>query len=238
MTEEAKEEQTPTQQTPDISAIEERARRFEAQAIDAQKQLERFKGIDPEKYRAVMEDYDNLRKEKATGSPEEIDRLIAEKKQEIEGLYKGHLDEAKNRALQLEQELKQLRVVDRAKTKAADRFTTDALDLIQTPIERDLDFVDGEIVVKGDGGEIKRSPQDPSKNMSLDEYLDSLANKFPSIVRSEFRGGAKPTGQQRSGTAQSGITAQQYMEMSPNERRQLDAKTRGELARKVLGMTR
>jgi len=231
-------EEKPVENKVDVAAIEERARRFEAQYTDAQKQMERFKGIDPERYHAILEDYENLRKEKASGSPEEIDRLISEKKQEIEGAYKSHLDEARTKAEQLERELKQLRVVDRAKSKAAARFTTDALELIQSPIERDLDFVDGDIVVKDVNSEIRRSPKDPSRHMNLDEYLDELATKFPSIVKSDFRGGAKPQGERRGGGTESGISTEQYINMTPTERRQLDSKTRGELARKVLGMNR
>jgi len=233
------EEKTEEKTQVDIGAIEERARRFEAQLIDANKRLEKFAGIDVEKYHAVLEDYDNLRKEKATGSREEIDALIEDKRKEIEGAYKTHLDEAKNKSLTLEKELKQLRVVDRAKTKAAVKFNEDALDLIQNPIERDLDFIDGAIVVRDAGGELRRSPNDPSKNMDLDEYLDELASRFPSIVKSDYRGGGKPTGQTKSAGGQSsGITTQQYLNMTPNERRQLDTKTRGELARRALGINR
>ena len=93
------EEKTEEKTQVDVGAIEERARRFEAQLIDANKRLEKFAGIDVEKYHAVLEDYDNLRKEKATGSREEIDALIEDKRKEIEGAYKTHLDEAKNKSL-------------------------------------------------------------------------------------------------------------------------------------------
>lgn len=231
--------QEPTQSTApkvDVAALEAKYQREQARAVDLEKKLERFSDIDPDKYRAVLEDYDNLRREKAEGDPQEMERLINEKKAELEERYSSHLTEKDGRISTLEKELKQLRVTDKLLSQAAAKFNDDALSLLKSQIEQEADLLEGEIVIKDKNGEVRVSPQDPRRPMSAEEYLNELASRYPSTVKSDFRGGSKPSGETRNGHSHGDITVEQYAAMTREEQLQLDPQTRGKLARQALGM--
>lgn len=102
----------------------------------------------------------------------------------------GELENYKGKVSELEGQLKHERVKTPGIAKAAEFFNPDALPLIQLLIERHCDLQDGEIVVKDDRGEVRYSPNDSRRKMSMEEYLKELVKKHPSA--------AKPTGQ--SGT--------------------------------------
>src|SRR4051812_13116459 len=56
-----------------IDAAEARARKMEGLAKDHEKKLEVYKGIDPQKYKALEEEVENFAREKANQSPEALE---------------------------------------------------------------------------------------------------------------------------------------------------------------------
>lgn len=212
----------------------ERARRFEAQAVDREKQLERYRNIDPDEYHALKDSVFQYQKKEATTDPAKIDELVQSKAQELEEAYKQQFTEKDSTIQTLEGELKELRVVDRAMSKATSIFNDDALPLIKEEIRKHCDFVDGEIVIR-EGEKLARSKSNPSENMGVEEFLTSLAEKYPSCARPKGVTGTRRPGEQVSGNFDSStITLARYQEMTNAERAKLDPKTRQRFAAETL----
>lgn len=210
----------------------ERARRFEAMATDFEK---RYKGFDPEEYKAVKEENLLLKKQGAVGDQKKIDELIEAQKQELEKRYSSKYEELEGVTKTQGKELKELRVVSKAMTKAAEVFNTDALPLIRREIESSCDWQDGDIVVLGEDQKPRASKVDPRKNMTIDEYIGELSEKFASCAKPKGKPGVKQNGTADTARGQSSdVTVEKYLKMSPEERRQLPNKDRVRLSQEAL----
>lgn len=183
-----------------------RAQRFEAQLADAQKRLESFKDIDPEAYKAMKEDYDSMRKSSAGNDPKKIDEIVTSKVGEVERRFSNKITELEKRATSAEAKNKRLEVVVPAMSEAAKLINSDALDLVQSLIERDLDFVDGQIIVKNADGTPKASEVDPRvTRMPLSEYLQNITNKYPSIAKPTVKTGTEKPGVNTTSTNKANV---------------------------------
>ena len=208
----------------------ERAQRFEGQIVDLQKQMERFKGFDPEKAKADADALEQLMKEKGKTDQTTIDELIARKEAEFEKRYGTKYTEQETELSNARSELKRLRVTNVALQKAADIFNPDALELIQSRIESDCDFADGEIIIKGENGKALPSKLDPRKQMDLDEYLQSLAAKYPSTAKSSVAQGSRGQGTKMPAGTGTEITVEQFAAMTEEQRSKLPNDLRGKLS--------
>lgn len=151
---------------------------------------------------------------------------------EVEGRFSKKLTEAEKRAQELESKVKRFEVITPAIQEAAKIFNEDALELIQGKIELHLDSDSEGIFVKGADGKPIPSEEDPrSKRMGLSEFLNSLAKKYPSVVKSQAVAGGKQPGTKGSFVNGSEIKSMKDLErMSPDEIRKLPP----EVLRRVL----
>lgn len=231
MSEESSGEDTPRETAVPKAEYEkavQRAQNFEAQMVDLKKQLEGYSDVDPVKYRAVLEDYENLKRDAAAGDREEVDRLISAKESELEDRYQGAFSEKDGKIQTLESELKELRVMNTAKD--ADVFVAEGFELLRPIIDQHTEWKDGRIVVKDADGNVRHSTSNPGQEMPFTEYLKELAGKYPQIVKPDFKGGTKPPGETRNGTTTSSsdnLTPKAYAAMPEEQRKEYLSKNPG-----------
>ena len=161
---------------------------------------------------------DKMVEDKAKGGdPEALERI----KQTLRDEFAASEESLKKSNQTLEQELKQERVIGKAMTKAAGLFNQDALEFIQIKVQKDCDYKDGQIVVKDEKGEPRYSEKNRRELMSVDEYLEELTNKHPSLAKATSNSGTKDPGEKRNGHY-STLTYEQYSRLSSAEQQKLN----------------
>lgn len=175
----------------EYNKVVEKARNEEARAVHFEKT---YKGIDPEAVKAEREELAILRRESVGNDPKKLEAYEQKVKKELDDRYSAKLGEYENEIKNTRGELKELRVTNHAMTKAASIFNDDALELIQDRVRADCDWQDGQIVVKGGDGKPLPSKKNPRENMGVDEYLETLATKYPSTAKATAIAGGKGGG--------------------------------------------
>lgn len=208
------------------SKLEERARNFEAKLADYEK---RFKGIDPEAYKAAKEENEILRRESVKADPKKLEEYETRLKTDFEKRYGDKFTELETTNKKLSEELKHERVIAKAMKEASGRFRPDANDFIRHLAQTNLDYVDGKIVVRGPDGKPTPSKTNPRNDMDLGEWLEGLADKYPSMAFPRGKGGAKEAGEKSSGTGSGSVDVERYLKMSNEERAALPIKVRQDL---------
>lgn len=209
-----------------LTQADERAKRFEGLFTDLEKRFNSVKDIDPVAYKAMQEDYDNLRKQAATGDKDEIDRLLADKEKQITTRFETKLTELQSLTDRLQSENKELKVVDRAMETIGGRFNDDTHGFIKQYVRQAVDRGEsGDFVVKDDAGNVRYSKQNPSKPLTLEEFADELAEKHPSLARANVPAGGVQNGQRLPSGAQVDLAAY----LNPSKHAQMDTETRHKL---------
>jgi hypothetical protein len=222
----------------------EMMQKWQAKATNYEKELEKFKNVDVEEYKALKEEIQLLRRENAKDDPKKIEEVITKEKatieKELQSRYGKKFEEFEGKLAESQKELSRLRVVNPAMLKAAERFNSSELTLIQLLVEKDLTYIDGQISVLGDDGKPRPSVKDPRNTMGLDEYLDLLAEKYPGCAKPKGKSGAREGGMAESaqGRTSGSITVEKYLQMTPQERQQIPLKERGILANQALSQKR
>lgn len=175
----------------EYNKVVEKARNEEARAVHFEKT---YKGIDPEAVKAEREELAILRRESVGNDPKKLEAYEQKVKKELDDRYSAKLGEYENEIKTTRSELKELRVTNHAMTKAASIFNDDALELIQDRVRADCDWQDGQIVVKGGDGKPLPSKKNPRENMGVDEYLETLASRYPSTAKATAIAGGKGGG--------------------------------------------
>mgnify|MGYP000892024853 FL=1 len=217
--------ETKTFTEADIAKLDARAKNFEAKFVDATKQLERFKGIDPDDFHGMKQRLKELEVNDAGGDPSKIDALVQKEKEKLEKDFRGALDEKETKLTQAQRELKELRVTNVVMNKAANVFNADALDLISGVINKSCDFQDGQIVVIGEDGEALRSKKNPRELMQVDEYLEQLAEKYPSTAKAKGINAGR-TGGEKTGAMHDSFNPDlnKYLRMSDAQQKEFLSK--------------
>lgn len=179
------------EKTYTVKDIEIERAHAQAAREEARELRERYKDIDPEDYRRIKEEHSKLKTKDAGGDEKKIAEIVAEQiaseKKRLEGAY----NEEKSKRETTERELKKERVVKVILQKASAAFDKDALELLEPVFERDGDFIDGHVVIKGADGKPRYSPKDATKLMTPDEYVEELQSKYPSAAKATAAAGTK-----------------------------------------------
>lgn len=187
----------------------ERARTLEASFVDAQKKLESYKGIDPNEFYALKDVVKTFEQKEAQGDPKKIEDLLKKAETEVANRFKNKLDEAEEKANKLANELKTLRVTEVALQKASSVFIPESLEWVKRAVNDTCDYVDGNIVVKGQDGKPVYSKENPASLMGLDEFLKDFANKNPYMVANKQLGGSRRENETLNTSGGSALTADQ-----------------------------
>lgn len=183
--------------------LKEQNDRLYAENIHNKKLLENYSKLgNPDDIRGRLEDYEGLRKTTAK-TPEEIDRIIADKEKEFERRFGDKYSQFEQENQTLKSTIQQYEVVLPTMQKAASLFVDTSLELVEMLVRKDLISADGKIFVKDKDGKPLPSQKDPRQNMGVDEYLESIAAKHPSIAKARTIGTGKPEG---NTSAASGFT--------------------------------
>lgn len=217
----------------DLQRVTERAQRFEAEIVDLKKTHEKFKDIDLEKYKATMEDYDNLRREQAKGDPVKIEQIVKEREGKVRSEVQKQLDELAKENQSLKTDLKELRIVDRVHSNVAGFFNDDVQEDVKARIRTAVDMRDdGTYIIKDEKGEPRYSAADHTKLMSVDEFAAELQKKKPSWAKPSQVSGGLHAGVKTNGDLKFDPAA--YLQLSDSQRGKYNAKERGEMAQAVL----
>jgi len=196
-------------------------------------QLGIYKGVDLTKIEEDRQKLRDLQTQSAGGNPEQINQMVEERvnqeKERFKSDYGSKITDLEERLGARNQELKELKVVDRAFGKVSTMINEDVAEDIKNIIRRDVDMVEGNLVVKDSEGNIRLSRANPKSNMSLDEYISELKTARPSYFRPEGKSGAGQPNQNRTTGGNGGSSAldsidnKRFVE-DDNYRRSLDPK--------------
>jgi hypothetical protein len=227
--------------TPDVGALqaklneqETRAKRFEGMVKDLEVKLESFRGIDPQEVKALKEELDIVKRERAEKSPDDLKKWQSEKEQEIRRGIQKDLDEMKAALGKVRGENHELKVVEKAVEQIGAKFNDDTLPFIKQYIRQSVDREGEDFIIKDETGNVRYSRSNPAAKMSIAEFAEEIASKHPSMARPETRGGTGTGGTKSSGTG--AISVDRYMKMTPEQRAKEipDARERGKLAQQAL----
>jgi hypothetical protein len=188
----------------EIQTLQEKNDRLYAQLVDSKKQLDSYSKLGaPDDLRGKLEDYEGLRKTTAK-TPEDVTKLLSDKEAEYERRYSSKLGELETKNQSLSAAVQKYEVVTPTMQKAAAIFRDTELDLVNMLVERDLASQDGKIIVKGTDGKALYSLKNPRDLMGVDEYLESLAVKYPGIAKAKTLGTGKEAGSTSATTGSTG----------------------------------
>lgn len=212
----------------EFDKIQTRAQAFEAKVTDFEK---RFAGIDPEAFKAFKEENEILRRDAVKGDPKKLEEFETSLKSDYDKRYGSKLTEAEQRAVSAENELKDLRVFERATSAASSKFKPEAMKMVKLLARQELDYKDGKIIVRGDDGKPKASSVNPRNDMDLPEWIDNLVNEHAYAALPTAKGGGKDAGEKGSNI--SGITPEQYLAMGQEKRAQIPREQRQQLFKQL-----
>lgn len=202
-----------------------RARRFEAQLADVEKKWNTVKDIDPEAYKGMKEDYDNLRKEAAKGDKGKIEQLVNEARAEAQ----KELDKHKGRIAELEKHRKEYMVVDKVIGIAAGKLIPEALDDAKDYARRFCDAdAEGNIFVKGEDGKPRYVDGSVTEKMGAEHFVNWLVTSKPHWAKVEGSQGARAAGSTATGSgngAAKSISIEQLKRMSASDIDKTDLET-------------
>jgi len=210
----------------ELERVKERSQKFESEAVNNGKQLDKFKKYDFDKLTADSQALQDLLKQNVAGDNEATEKLFSEltakansEKAELTKTY-----EAKIKTLSTENH--EHKVVDRVMNQVGAKFNEDVQGFIKDLMRSNV-YVDdtGNLSVKD--GEGKQRYNNQHTPMTVDEYANELAEKHPSFARAQMQAGSKQPGQRTNGASND---VQQYLRMSKEQRQSLDPAVRRKLA--------
>ena len=203
-----------------------------AKQVDLTKTLESFTKLgNPDDIRGKLEDYTSMKKDKAIGKPEEIERLVQEARTEESNAWKSKVTDYEKTIGEQGNVIRQYKISLPA-GDAVSKFITDgSARFVREHIERVADLDGGAVIIKGPDGKPLRSVADPSKAMGLEEYVEKLAKETPEIAKAKGAGGVGSTGVSATANGDvSGVTVEAYLKMSEEQRRALPITVQQKLA--------
>jgi hypothetical protein len=215
-------------------AADERAKRFEGQLADVQKQMERFKDIDPEKYKATVEELEIVKRENASkGKPEDLEAWQKEKEAELRGKLQKDIDARDQELGSLRTKYHQLRVVDKFMSTAGSEFKSDLADIARDIVSRQANLNDAnEWEFKDENGNLLYEPGQASKPMTPQGFVTLLKEKRPSLFNSSVKPGVRAPGE-KSDSKPISVDLQSYQRATPEQRANIPLAERAKLAQET-----
>lgn len=199
---------------PELEKLRERAQRFEAQAVDAQKKLERYSGIDPDEVAALRAANEDFQRKAALADPDKLKQWEQTTEQRIAKEYGTKLTELEQANQTLAAQLKTHQITTPVMQECVKHFNEDSASLIAERAAASCDVLEGELVVLGADGKPRINPDDPRKGyMSLEQYMRELAEQYPSCARAQTKPGTKNGTMDAPAATSSGLTFQQLAAM-------------------------
>lgn len=161
------------------------------------KREEKYKATEAElmdyevKLKEANKRLDALRKEKAASKPEDLDAWRSEENKRIREEIGKEIETEREKRTRLESELKELKVVSKVFSVASDKFNKDVEEDVKERIRKACDISeDGQVIVKDQKGNVRYSKTNVSKPMSIEEFIEEIAEQKPSWVNKTVVSGA------------------------------------------------
>ena len=209
-----------------LDTAQERARNFEAKFTDMEKRFKAFENVDLEKLKAQAEEAEILKRQNAK-TPEQIEQLIketekkyADKEAQIRREVQEQLNAATKERDDYKGKYRELSITDKAMAEIGNVFNEDMHPFIKQYIRQSVDTDDrGEFIVKDDRGELRYSPTDRAKPMSVKELATEIAERHPSAAKSTTRTGDHQTATRSNGVGGE-MTTERWLRLTPEQRKQ------------------
>lgn len=206
---------------PDVAALQAEVTKLRDQKQNLEAENTNFKKTygwikDPEKVKADLQAFEQMQRENAGGDPKKIQEIVERETAKVRDQFGSKLTESEALIAGQAKELKALRVTNVAMQEAANHFNPDQLPLLKHEIEANTDWVDGKVIVV-ENGKARMSVKDPRNAMELKEYMEILANKYPSSAKSQATSGGKPSGTTYS-SGSTRLSKEQYLSLTEGDR--------------------
>lgn len=207
--------------------LREKNQRLQGQFAELEKKYNQFasmyKDVDPDEYKSLKAKLEEAERAAADKDPAKLEDLFNRKMDR----YRSEVEAEKQRLIEqvelLQRTNKSLAVTDKVMGEIGSLFNQDAMKFIKREVEESCDLdEDGTIVVKDDSGDILYKGARP---MTLKEYGEFLADKYPSLAKANGVGGVKDLSPgQRSNARSSNKVPQSWAELQamPNAREVLE----------------
>jgi len=164
----------------------------------------KFNGIDPEEVSRLRAKVKEATKASVGSDPKKLEEFEATLKAEYDKTYGAELDHLRGLTTTQTQEIKELRLTSTVIDRAAQVFKKDMLPLIKREVLAACDFRDGKVVILGDDkkGDPRKSPRNPRADMTIDEFIEELSDRYPSAVESKNLKGGMNGSDKRSSVPQ------------------------------------
>lgn len=215
------------QGSDESTKLREKNQRLQGQLAELEKKYSQFssiyKDVDPDEYKSLKTKLEEAERAAADKDPAKLEELFNRKMDR----YRSESETEKQRLLDqlgvLQKTNKSLAVTDKVMSEVGALFNQDAIKFIKREVEESCDLdEDGTIVVKDDGGDVLYKGARP---MTLKEYGDYLADKYPSLAKASGVGGVKDLSPgQKSSARPSNRVPQSWAELQamPNAREVLE----------------
>lgn len=203
----------------DMLKLDERAKRFEGQVADLEKKVKAFGDITPDHIHAMREELDSLKKANTGVPKDKQDELEALLKKKYDDQIKALSDRAEAAEKERDAErgqMKTLKIKTAVLPKLSEIFNSDSAALIEREVLSACDIDGDTIIIKDKDGKI-RSAKDGKGNMSPDQFLGELAEKFPSCAKPTNKNGTM-NGNERKYNGGGDVSLGQYQKMSKAEK--------------------
>lgn len=168
----------------------DRLNEFRNNNIELKKALEKFEGIDPEKYRQIV-DQENKRKEKKLIDAGEVDKVVEERVKSMRTEYDTKLSEGQKTNEALSTKLSAVLIDSAVKSAAvATGVIPTAVDDVVLRAKSTFQVKNGDVVAVDNKGNVVYG-RDGTTPLSIDEWVKDLKKTAPHLFEG-MRGGGAP----------------------------------------------
>lgn len=157
------------------AAVAEKSAKIQELSGEVTHYKKTYEGINPEKARADAEAVEQLKRENASTDPKKIEALVNEAKEAVRKEFGSQINDRDTELAKLKSELKEERVVNvmfgKFSGQIYEKAQPDFKDFIRRYCDQDAE---GNIIIKDDKGEIRRSKSNAALPMTVDEMLGEL----------------------------------------------------------------
>lgn len=205
--------------------------------VDLQKKLEAFGGMTPDDIASLRANHNALEEKVAKqGGEKDVEALIEKRFGEKLAGIESEWQADKEKLAGANKKLHELTVVDKVMGAIGSQFVQDPLvqDSIKRLVRTSCDIgEDGNIIVKDSEGNVMRAPGSATQPMTVEHWGSILAEKNPTLVANRTKGGSRSNGHAQYTGGERKLTAQEYLNMGEEGRKQLSPEQRMKLASQI-----
>lgn len=206
-----------TQGSDDYTKLIQKNQRLQGQYVELEKKWKEFtsmyKDIDPDEYKQLKGKLEEAEKKAAEKDPAKMEELFERKLSKLRNDFNSEKETLTQQLENLRKQNKTLAVTDKVMGEISSFFNQDALKFIKREVEESCELDDdGTIIIKDDNGDILYKG---SKPLTIKEYGELLAEKYPSLARFQGSGGSRDMtpGQKVPGNRGSNRVPETYAEL-------------------------